>query len=304
MPKPDTLRPEIEPDSAEGDPVLEELVLQSQGCQLAALRGGAADGERCLCLHGWMDNAASFRPLQQQLPELDLVALDSPGHGKSEHLPAGQPYNLLEQVGYVLGAADALGWQRFTLIGHSLGACIAPFVAVAAPERVDKLVLLEALGPMTEAASELPERLRRATHAMRQDSSRLKRIYTSVEDAVDARLAATQMQRPMARLLVERQLRTVPGGFTWRYDSRLRLPSTYYLTEEQVLAVLRAVAQPALVVLAEDGYPRKRRGWRDRLSALPRATLVEVAGQHHMHMDDPGPSADAIRGFLRETPLV
>ncbi|MGB0867242.1 MAG: alpha/beta fold hydrolase [Granulosicoccaceae bacterium] len=276
-----------------------ELSLESLGTTLAGLRGGDSADTPCLCLHGWMDNAASFIPLQAALPEQNLVALDAPGHGKSAHLPAGQPYNLLDQVGYVLAAADALGWREFNLFGHSLGGCIAPFVAVAAPERVRQLVMIEALGPLTEEATELPARLQRAYHAMRQDSDRLKRIYTSVDDAVDARMAATKMRRDSARLIVERNLCSVEGGHAWRYDSRLRMPSAAYLTEAQVLAVLKSVTQQTLVVLAVDGYLHKRKESKGRLEALRDASVAEVSGHHHMHMDDPEPTAAAVRAFLR-----
>ena len=275
-----------------------EFSLESLDTTLAGLRGGTPDGKPCLCLHGWMDNAASFIPLQAALPELDVVALDSPGHGRSEHFSTGQQYHLLDQVAYVLAAADALGWQEFNLIGHSLGGCIAPFVAIAAPDRVSTLIMLEALGPMTEEAEEFPNRVHRASLAMHQKKHRLKRIYTSIDDAVDARMAVTQMQRPSAHLIVERNLQPVEGGFTWGYDSRLRSPSSYYMTEDQVLAVLCNVKQQTLVVLAAEGYLLKRKPSEHRLNALKQSVVVEVDGHHHMHMDDPEPTAAAIRTFL------
>lgn len=275
-----------------------EFSLEALDTTLTGLRGGNPDGKPCLCLHGWMDNAASFIPLQAALPELNIFALDSPGHGNSEYLPAGQQYHLLDQVAYVLAAADALGWQEFNLIGHSLGGCIAPFVAVAAPERVSNLIMLEALGPLTEPAEDLPARLRRASLAMHQNKDRSKRIYSSIDDAVDARMAATKMQRPSARLIVERNLISVEGGFTWGYDSRLRSPSSYYMTEEQVLAVLGSVTQQTLLVLANDGYLLKRKPTDCRLGALKQSVVIEVGGHHHMHMDDPEPTAAAICAFL------
>ena len=55
---------------------------------------GEAQGPKVLALHGWLDNAASFIPLAGQLPHLDLVMLDLPGHGRSAHLGPGAEYTL------------------------------------------------------------------------------------------------------------------------------------------------------------------------------------------------------------------
>ncbi|RZA29030.1 MAG: alpha/beta hydrolase, partial [Lysobacteraceae bacterium] len=62
--------------------------------RLAGLRAGSQGRQKVLALHGWLDNAASFLPLATQLPELDLVMLDLPGHGRSAHLGPGADYTL------------------------------------------------------------------------------------------------------------------------------------------------------------------------------------------------------------------
>ncbi|RBE40798.1 alpha/beta hydrolase, partial [Xanthomonas oryzae pv. oryzae] len=95
-----------------------------------------------------MDNAASFVPLSAHLhaQELDLVLLDLPGHGHSTWLPVGAEYTLSSAISILLQIADALGWERFTLLGHSLGGGVASLLAAAAPERVEALIAIEALG--------------------------------------------------------------------------------------------------------------------------------------------------------------
>ena len=56
--------------------------------ELAALSNDR-NGPRVLALHGWLDNAASFLPLVPHLGDVELVAIDLPGHGHSAHLGAG-----------------------------------------------------------------------------------------------------------------------------------------------------------------------------------------------------------------------
>src|SRR5690606_2312769 len=110
---------------------------------LAGLAFGPRDGRPVLALHGWLDNAATFVPLAPLLPELRIYALDLPGHGRSSHRPPGARYHYVDWVGDVIEAADALGLDRFALLGHSMGAGISILTAGTFPERVERLALIE-----------------------------------------------------------------------------------------------------------------------------------------------------------------
>jgi pimeloyl-ACP methyl ester carboxylesterase len=68
-----------------------------------------------------------------------VIALDLPGHGHSDHLAAGASYHYLDYVQRRARNADALQLDRYTLLGHSLGAGIAALVAAAAPQRIERL---------------------------------------------------------------------------------------------------------------------------------------------------------------------
>ena len=115
---------------------LREFTLDIPSGRIAGLRGGAANAPNVLALHGWLDNAASFVPLAAHLDGIELVAVDLPGHGRSAHLPPGADYSFAAAVNTVLDIADALGWERFSLLGHSMGAGIASLVAAACPQRI------------------------------------------------------------------------------------------------------------------------------------------------------------------------
>ena len=67
----------------------EEISLPARGLALAGLRWHAGAACRVLCVHGWLDNAASFSEIAPLLPGCDIVALDLPGHGRSSHRGAG-----------------------------------------------------------------------------------------------------------------------------------------------------------------------------------------------------------------------
>ena len=80
-------------------------------------------GSKWLALHGFLDNAATYDKLAPELLSLgasSVVCLDLAGHGKSEWRKSGV-YYVVDNVADVVYAADALQWDKFCIIGHSLG---------------------------------------------------------------------------------------------------------------------------------------------------------------------------------------
>jgi pimeloyl-ACP methyl ester carboxylesterase len=252
-----------------------------------------------LALHGWLDNAASFVPLAGLLRDIELVAPDLPGHGRSAHLPQGADYSFAGAVNSVLDIADALGWERFALLGHSMGAGIGSLVAAACPQRIERFVAIEALGALAEAPERTVARLRDAIAAMRNVARRPLRVFPDIDTAIRARMQANALDEPTARLLVERGLAVVDGGHAWSSDPRLTLPTTIRMTEPQVLALVRGIECPTLVIHADPAQPYLPDDLRRaRAAALPRGTLKVLRGGHHLHMQQPAEVAAAIGDFF------
>ncbi len=117
-----------------------------------ALAFGDASKPPLLALHGWMDNAASFVPLASLLDQFYVVAVDLPGHGKSDFRPNGASYF---HADYALDAAHivaALKFDSFVLLGHSMGGGVATLLAAAIPKSVRHLILIDGLGPYSNSA--------------------------------------------------------------------------------------------------------------------------------------------------------
>ena len=263
------------------------------------LRTGDAGAPRVLALHGWLDNAASFVPLASHLRGLDLVAPDLPGHGASDHLAPGVDYSFAGAVHTVLDIADALGWERFALLGHSMGAGIASLVAAACPERVERLVAIEALGALAEEPGRTVERLREAVAATRALPGKRLRVFADIEPAVRARMKANGLREPAARLLVERGTVAVDGGWSWSSDPRLTLPTMVRMTEAQVGNLVAGITCPTRVLFADPAQPYLPDPLRrERARLLPAGELVVLPGGHHLHMEQPGDVAAAIGGFF------
>ena len=269
--------------------------------RIAGLRSGAPGGAKVLALHGWLDNAASFLPLAAHFPGLDLMMLDLPGHGRSAHLGAGADYNLPVTMNAVLDVADALGWERFALLGHSMGAGIASILAASLPQRVTRLVAIEALGGLTETPERTCARLREAMAAVRALASKKLRVFPDLAAPVRARMQANQLSEPSARLLVERGVVAVDGGFTWSSDPRLTLPALQRMTEAQVRQLIAGIECPTRVIYADPPQPYLPEPLRsERAALLPHGELVVLPGSHHLHMEMPAAVAAAMGGFGEE----
>ena len=287
--------------------VLREFELGIASGRIAGLRGGAAGAPRVLALHGWLDNAASFVPLAAHLHGIELVAPDLPGHGRSAHLATGADYSFAAAVNTVLDIADALGWERFALLGHSMGAGIGSLLAAACPARIERMVAIEALGALAETPERTTQRLREAITATRALPDKRLRVFADVATAVRARMqgvTGSSLDEAAARLLVERGLVSVQAddgslGHAWSSDPRLTLPSLVRMTEPQVRDLVRGIECPTRVIHADPPQPYLPEPVRsERAALLPHGDLTVLRGGHHLHMEQPAQVAAVIGDFF------
>lgn len=278
----------------------EELTVATPQLRLGARAHGPPDGPIVVAVHGWLDNAASFDRLAMCLPHLRIIALDLPGHGTSEHMPAAGGYLFVDHVAAVHAATEALGLSRYMLLGHSLGAAVASCLAGTFPERITRVGLVEGLGPLAEPPDAQPERLAKALVAEAQKRGRTPPVHPDRDAAVKRLVQATGIPPEAAAVLAGRGLHEVPGGVAWRSDPRLRLPSRLRLGEDTVVAFLRRITAPVLVVRGSRGSPFSPREGSPRLAALGDARLVECPGGHHVHLEAPEAVAEVLRPFFVE----
>jgi pimeloyl-ACP methyl ester carboxylesterase len=120
------------------------------GIELAVLDEG--DGPAVLLLHGFPD---SHRVWRNQIPALvgagfRVIAPDLRGFGESDKPAEVEAYGLSHSIADVVAILDALGVDRARAVGHDWGAGLAWAVAVFAPDRVEKLVVMSVGHPNTQ----------------------------------------------------------------------------------------------------------------------------------------------------------
>ena len=120
---------------------MENLSVAVSSASLHALRSGPLGGAPVICVPGLSAHARSFDLIAARLSARgrQVIALDLSGRDSS---PAAAPGTLgwKRHAGDILEAAQALGFDRFDLIGHSMGAFVAMQAAGLEPGRITRLV--------------------------------------------------------------------------------------------------------------------------------------------------------------------
>jgi 2-succinyl-6-hydroxy-2,4-cyclohexadiene-1-carboxylate synthase len=105
----------------------------------------AGDGPPLLLLHGFTGAKEDFSDFVDAFADQGrhVVAPDHRGHGASDKPGTEDMYSLEIMAADAFALADDLGWDRFDLLGHSMGGMIAQLMVLADPDRVSSLVLMD-----------------------------------------------------------------------------------------------------------------------------------------------------------------
>lgn len=287
-----------------------------RGLDLAYHAWGPEDGTPLLCLHGFMDHGQSYRFMVEHLPEgYRVVAPDMRGHGESGWVGAGGYYHFYDYFDDMRRLVDRLGWERFTLVAHSMGGSVASGVTAMRPERVERLIMLEGMGPPFAQMSELPNKLVKWSDALGKRSCELdvdgrrasRRPLASVAAAAE-RLRLTNPRLPEDRALALATTFTEPveGGVVWRQDPLHRTPGAKPYTFEEAQALWQRITCPVLSLMGQQS-PWAQMAEADRatrLGQLAEATELWVpeAG-HNLHHDRPELIAAAVHAWRTDAAL-
>ena len=269
------------------------------GVDCAIEEYGDPAGKPVVLMHGWLDNCGSFEPMKPYLSDYRVLALDSPGHGHSAHLPSGMAYHFLDLVYVIQDLAAHFELDNFYLVGHSMGGAAATLYA-SVESRVSKLVLIEALGPLTTNAERTLKLMQESIGDRRALAGKQLPVYDKVDEALKIRAAVSKMPEELIRPIVERGLMPYKNGFSWRSDPRLRVTSINRLTEAQLTTLLPAIECPTLLIEAEEGLFTNNEVIQARKEHFSTLETQLLPGGHHVHMEAPQRTAELIKAFFNQ----
>jgi lipase len=243
-----------------------------------------------VCIHGLTQHGGIFEALGLRLAEAGhpVLAVDLRGHGESGHEP---PWDVRTHVRDVLQTLDTHGVRRVSWIGHSFGGRVAAAAAAEAPERTERLVLLE---PSLRVP---PERALRGAEVDRLDWS-----FESEEGAVNALLGNDRLTAGAKEAVAAYARADVHRGEDGRYRFSFCPAAAVTAWSEMTLPPPPIAPVPTLVVKAEGSFPdpELEQRYRDRLGE--RLKMTKVPNGHHVLWESPRETTRAIEGYLRRDP--
>ncbi|WP_282110300.1 alpha/beta hydrolase [Shewanella algicola] len=276
---------------------------------LAAKRYGQKDKPILLALHGWLDNVDSFIPLAQAfeqqglLNQYQLICIDWPGHGLSDHRPGHYPLHWIDYIYDLHAVIQSLSQEKqpITVIGHSLGGIVASAYNACMGDNIEKLILIEALAPLFESATNAKTRLHKGLQQQQRFNQQLSRptpTYASTEVAIQARHQLTGLALPWCEMITARNMQLFEGKYAWRSDPRLKLDSLNRFTFEQVDGLMTISNTPTLFIAAQDGYKQLTLTEEHANTWFSDIKMVTLTGDHHLHMGNANQVAETIGAFI------
>lgn len=255
-------------------------------------RDWGGGGARILLAHGMAAHTGWWDPVVRRWHGvLHAVAVDFRGHGDSGRIADGN-YSPEAWVEDLESVRRALGWERFILCGHSMGARIVLQYAALHPERLRGVVAVDFLA---ELRADKPSRFARARN-------RPQPVYATPDAVADRfRLEpdGTSLDAAALRALGRESLVQTPGGWTWKFDWRA-LGVRY----EPIWPLLKDVRAPALIARGEHSTIMSREELARVVRGLPDGRALEVPGaHHHVPLDQPAALAAAIAEFAAALPV-
>jgi len=259
--------------------------------KLAFREWGERGAPVVVCLHGITGHGRHFTQLGGRLADrFNVVALDLRGHGDSAYEP---PWHLEQHVEDVLDTLSEEGLvnEPVRWIGHSFGGRISFEVAAAAPETVERLVLLDPALLISGNAG-----------VNGAEEARLDRSYASFEEAIDRRFEESRLSRAPRELVaneLREHLEERPDG-RWRYRYLQSAVVAAYGEMSREPPPFELARIPTLLVLGEESYVSYDHLLDAHVAVLgDDLEVVRVPGGHTLLWDALAETGDAVDAFLR-----
>jgi pimeloyl-ACP methyl ester carboxylesterase len=265
---------------------IRERSFDHKGLTLKAKEWGRSGYPPVIALHGWLDNANTFDRMLPFMKDLHVIALDLAGHGLSDFRSQDSSYDIWLDIADVMAVADQMGWDTFSLMGHSRGAIISGLVAGTFPERIDRLAMIDGFMPPPTEATNMAKHIARAIHENKRFGAASPSAFEGYERAIQARVKGfVPLEYEAAAILAERGVAESDGLFYWRNDQRLKAASMIKLSSDNIQSFLTAIRSPVVLIQADNSAFKPDDKHTAAFEWIPQLQIVRIAGSHHLHLE-------------------
>jgi len=253
--------------------------VSANGLRLHYVEWGEQASPPLLLLHGFGNEAHIWDRFAATVEQrYHVFALDSRGHGDSDHAPEyGDELNAAD----TLSVCDALGLLKLSLVGFSMGGANAMIVTSRQPEMIERLVIVDR-GPESDPRGR--ERMNRAV-------SQARSVFPNREEALAyIRLANPRRPEELVQSSLRHAFRELPdGSYQLKYDQKLRDGRLGHRGPGVDLwKCIEGIRCPTLIVRGGESDILAPEIAEKMLVMLPDATLEVVPGAGHtVMMDNP-----------------
>lgn len=247
----------------------------------------AGPGQTVFGLPGLGSSASVWAHLAESLPDARVLAADLRGRGDSQGL-AG-PAGLRAHAKDVARILDELDMRDVVVVGHSMGAYLAPLVAQESPQRVARLVMVDG-GIRPKFPFFMGPAMTRTI--FKREMSKMDRDWPSIEAMAkagkfDKMLASRPDLKPIVLKMLSDEIGGRPGAYRPRADvARCAEDAADTFWGDDVTGALEALKVPAHMLLAENlKWEGQKPFIRDDVVApwtakLPNLTVTRLTGNH------------------------
>ncbi len=281
------------------EPIMKEVKGDGVKINLAIWEGSLGP---ILCVHGITANCRCWDVLADVLaPEYRVLAMDLRGRGRSEKPAKG--YRLEYHLRDMNCLMDDLGIDRAVVMGHSLGAYIGLAFAAQYPERIDRLILVDGGGDLSQEQSD------RVFAGIKPALDRLQHVYPSVEAYLETMRQAPYIQpwSPATETYFRYEIEATDGGVRTNIHPSHIAEEAENVRQVKCTAFYSQIQCPVLILRAPLGLLSENdillpEDVIDRMNLeIPDARRFDVNGVNHYGIVFQPHEArnQAIKGFLK-----
>jgi len=282
------------------EPIMKRAMGDGVEIQIAQWEG---EDKAILCIHGITANCRCWDVIADALsPSHRVLAMDLRGRGLSEAPSAG--YSMEHHCRDILAVLDDLGLERVVLMGHSLGAFISVVFGAKYPERVDRIILVDGGGKLSE------DQMVKVFSGIKSSLDRLGKVFPSFEAYLDFMKEAPFIKNWSQALetYYQYEIEEVSGGVRTNINPGHIEEERVNLGKVDISRFYEEISCPVLILRATEGMLARddvllpEDVTQRMVREIADARRVDVNGTNHYSIifQPHGERDQAIREFLRE----